>query len=630
MFKVHFEPDNKTVEVAEGSTIFQAANDAGIPIKAACGGNGTCGKCLVRVLKGSYFLKDDRHFRKTGKVPACQAVVLSDMEIEIPHEARLEKHQVLVQKVDEILHEQAMDFLAGFKFQPFLRRVNVTLSEPTMDENATDLTRLNAELKKIISCGELKISLQVLRKLANALREGQWTLTLDILEIEGCGEIIDILPGIAHDPLYGISVDIGTTTVVIYLVNLSDGSIIAKQGTYNKQAQYGDDVISRMIYADEEQDGLQTLQQAVLKTIIELINEILKVHPEIDNKSIKAVVCAGNTTMTHLLLALDPKFIRLEPYIPTAAKYPAVKIKDLGLPLYEEGIVINLPSVASYVGGDITAGALAVGIDKSDETMLFIDIGTNGEMVLGNREWLVSCACSAGPAFEGGGITFGMRAMTGAIERIEISKDYEVSYKTIGNEKPLGLCGSGLIDCLSKLHMAGIIDRTGKFQTELPIKRFRRGYDGLEFVLVWSDESAINKDIIITESDIKNLLRAKAAIFAGIRSMLNLVQLEITAIDKILIAGGFGNYLNLEDSIRIGLLPDIERTKYQFVGNTSVKGAQAVLLSTEAYQASFELGRKMTYLELSAGNIFMEEFVSATFIPHTDLRLFPSLEKQRS
>lgn len=625
MFKILFQPDNVAVEVAPGSTLLQAANIGGIPLKATCGGKGTCGKCLVTVLEGEYSLKDDTLFRKTGKVPACQTVVLSDMKVQVPGDSRLEEHQVLLEKKN-VLHEKEIDIVAGYKFRPLLRRLQLTLTEPTLTENATDLTRLNVELKKHISCGEVKISLPVLRKLANALREGNWTVTVDIAQVEGCGEIIDILPGKVEDGFYGLAVDIGTTTVVVYLVDLRDGKVIEKRGTYNKQAKFGDDVITRMIYADEEQDGLKALQQAVLNSINELTEEIFTNNPSVKRSEVKTVVCAGNTTMTHLLLALDPKYIRLEPYIPTAQQFPPVKIKDLGLGLYDEGWVVNAPSVASYVGGDIVAGALAVGIENNDELTLFIDIGTNGEMVLGNKEWLVSCACSAGPAFEGGGITFGMRAMKGAIERIEITDAFEVKYETVGNEKPIGICGSGLIDCLSKLRSDGIIDRTGKFQMDINTTRMRNGSDGPEFVLEWAEASGLNKDIIITESDVKNLLRAKAAIFAGIRSMLELVALNMTDIEKILIAGGFGNYLNLEDAIKIGLLPDLDRAKYQFVGNTSVKGAHAVLLSTEAYHASLELSKKMTYLELSAGNTFMEEFVSATFIPHTDLSLFPSLK----
>ncbi len=625
MFKVLFQPDNVVVEVEAQSTLLQAADKAELPLNVTCGGKGTCGKCLVRVLKGDYLLRDDTVLGK-AEIPACQAVVLSDIEVEIPQETKLVKHKVLIQK-DNLLAEKELDLLAGYKFNPLVRRYEVTLPEPSLTENATDLNRLLVELKKHVSCSEIKIFLPALRKLAYALRDGEWNVSVDVAHIEGYGEIIDILPGKSKTDLYGLAIDIGTTTVVVFLIDLLTGSVIDKRGTYNKQAKYGDDVISRMICADEEEDGLQELQQAVLNSINELISEILVNHPHVERDFIKLVVCAGNTTMTHLLLALHPKYIRLEPYIPTAAQFPAVKIKDLGLPLYGEGLVINIPSIASYVGGDIIAGALAVGIEKTDELTLFIDIGTNGEMVLGNSDWLISCACSAGPAFEGGGITFGMRAMRGAIERIEIDNDFEVVYETIENEKAVGICGSGLIDGLSKLHSSGLIDRTGKFQTDISTNRLRQGDDGSEFVLVWAKEGGINKDIIITESDIKNLLRAKGAIFAGIRSMLKLVALEIYVIDKVLIAGGFGNYLNLDDSIKIGLLPDLDRNRYQFVGNTSVKGAQAVLLSTDAYQQSLELSKKVTYLELSVGNTFMEEFVSATFIPHTDLTLFPSLIK---
>jgi len=624
MFKVLFQPGNVVVEVEAQTTLLQAANKAGLPLKAACGGMGTCGKCLVRVLKGDYLLKDDTIFRKTGKIPACQAVVLSDIQVEIPPEAKLTAHKVLMQN-ENVLAEKELDILAGYNFNPLVKRYEVTVPQPTLVENAADLNRLMIELRNHISCRDIKISLPVLRKLSHALRAGDWNVSLDIAHIEGCGEIIDILPGKSKEPLYGLAIDIGTTTVVVFLVDLLSGKTIDKRGTYNKQARYGDDVISRMIYADEEKDGLKNLQQAVLDSLNELINEILKNNPYVQRDYIKMMVCAGNTTMTHLLLALDPKYIRLEPYIPTAAQFPPVKIKDLGLPLYGEGWVVNIPSVASYVGGDIVSGALAVGIEKSEELTLFIDIGTNGEMVLGNREWLVCCACSAGPAFEGGGITFGMRAMEGAIERIEIDENLEISFQTVGNVRAAGICGSGLIDVLSKFHAAAIIDRTGKFQADISTNRLRRGNDGPEFVLVWAQESGIDQDIVIKESDIKNLLRAKGAIYAGIRSMLELVALEMSSIDKVLIAGGFGNYLNLDDAIKIGLLPDLDKTRYQFVGNTSIKGAQAVLLSTKAYHRSLELGKKLTYLELSVGNTFMEEFVSATFIPHTDLTLFPSL-----
>ena len=624
MYKVLFQPDNVVIQIDARETLLQAANKAGLPLKVACGGKGTCGKCLVRVLKGDCLLKDGTVPDQTKKIPACQALVLSDIEVEIPRETKLDRHKVLIQK-GSLLAEEELDFQTSYTSLPLVKRYEITLPEPTLMENATDSNRLLTELNKHVSCNEIKISLPILRKLSYALRDMNWKVCVDVAHIEGSGEIIDILPGESEDPLYGFAVDIGTTTVVVFLIDLLTGKVIDKRGSYNKQAKYGDDVITRIIYAEEELEGLEDLQDAVLDSIKELIEEIIANVPQVDRNYIKMVVCAGNTTMTHLLLGLDPKYIRREPYIPAAAQFPTARIKDLELPLYGEGLVINIPSVASYVGGDIVAGALTVGIEKSEELTLFIDIGTNGEMVLGNKEWLVCCACSAGPAFEGGGITFGMRAMRGAIERIDINSDFEVSIDTIEDALAVGICGSGLIDGLSKLHSAGIIDRTGKFQTDVPTDRLRQGENGPEFVLVWAGESGIDQDIIITQSDVRNLLRSKGAIFAGIRSMLQLVDLDMSAIEKVLIAGGFGNYLNLDDAIRIGLLPDLDRKKYQFVGNTSVKGAQAVMLSHAAYDRTIEISKKMTYLELSTGNIFMEEFVSATFIPHTDLNLFPSL-----
>jgi uncharacterized 2Fe-2S/4Fe-4S cluster protein (DUF4445 family) len=329
--------------------------------------------------------------------------------------------------------------------------------------------------------------------------------------------------------------------------------------------------------------------------------------------------------MTHLFLKVSPKYLRLEPYIPAATNFPAVKAETLGLAINSNAPVITVPSVASYVGGDITSGVLATGFTRSEKLTLFIDIGTNGELVLGNNEWLATCACSAGPAFEGSGISCGMRAMDGAIDHIDIDIDtLEVKCRTIGNKKALGICGSGLIYSLSEMIGAEIIDRAGKINEGKDTQRIRRGDEGLEYVIVWADESGSLQDIVITEGDVKNLLRAKGAIFAGIRCMLQQVQLSVEDIERVYIAGGFGNYINIEDAINIGLLPDLPIEKYEFVGNTSVQGAMLMLLHKDALDEALKLANHMTYLELSVGNLFMDEFISAMFIPHTDLSLFPS------
>ena len=320
--------------------------------------------------------------------------------------------------------------------------------------------------------------------------------------------------------------------------------------------------------------------------------------------------------------------MRLEPYIPTMNEVPPVAAREIGLHLLPEGLVHSFPSVASYVGGDIVSGTLVTDMANGEDIVLFIDIGTNGEIVLGNQDWLVSCACSAGPCFEGGGIAFGMRAMPGAIERINIdATTLDVTYKVVGSIPPVGICGSGLVDCLAKLRDAGIIDRAGNFQLKHSTnsERLRATPDDKEFVLVWAHHAGGDKDIVITENDVKNLIRAKGAIYAGIRSLLTMVAVEIDMISRIVIAGGFGNYLNVHDSVEIGLLPDLPPESYQFIGNSSVKGARLALLSQNAWREAMELSRKMTYVELSIGTTFMDEFVSALFLPHTDLSLFPSV-----
>jgi Uncharacterized metal-binding protein len=338
---------------------------------------------------------------------------------------------------------------------------------------------------------------------------------------------------------------------------------------------------------------------------------------------------AGNTTMTQLFLGVDPRYIRLEPYIPTMTSVPPVPAREIGLHMIPEALVHCYPSVASYVGGDIVAGTLVTDLANGEDIILFIDIGTNGEIVLGNQDWLVTCACSAGPSFEGGGITFGMRAMPGAIERVIIdSETLDVSLKVINNTPPVGICGSGLVDCIAKLLEAGIIDRAGNFQMghKSGSKRIRATSDDKEFVLAWAHQSGGNKDVVITENDVKNVIRAKGAIYAGIRSLLNMVAVDLEMISRIVIAGGFGNYLNVHDSVRIGLLPDLDTDRFEFIGNSSVKGARLALLSQNAWREAEELGRKMTYVELSVGATFMDEYVSALFLPHTDLSLFPSCQ----
>lgn len=629
---VFFSPDNLVAHVEPGTSLLRAAALAGVELKSTCGGDGTCGRCLVKVKDGRVKTASagniSQKAKRAGLVLACQTVVDSNIAIDIPRDSRLDQHQVLLDKKEILLEEEDV-YAAEYPLNPLCRKLKVTLPEPTLTENGSDWTRLQVALRSQLNCEDIHISLPVLRLLPEVLRAQDWRVTVTVAQLNGCAEVVRLEAGHDYSKSLGLAVDIGTTTVVVYLVDLDTGLNMGKKGTYNKQARFGDDVISRMIHASEKASGLDDLHQAVLSTINQLIGELLS-QSQVSGEDVQLVVLAGNTTMTHLFFALNPKFIRLEPYIPLATVLPPVRARELGLQLNSNAFVICFPSVASYVGGDIVAGVLLTKMTKAEEIVLFIDIGTNGEMVLGNQEWLVSAACSAGPAFEGGGITFGMRAMEGAIERIVIDPlSYDVTVFTIGRLKAVGICGSGLIDCLAQFRGAGIIDRAGKMQTDINTPRMRQGDDGWEFILVFSEETECGKDIIVTENDVKNLLRAKGAVYAGIRSMLKAVQLGEENIDKVLIAGGFGNYLNIRDAIAIGLLPDLPAEKYTFIGNSSVKGARLALLSQEAFREAQELGKKITYLELSAGNDFMDEFMSALFLPHTDMTLFPSVGKKK-
>ncbi|NPV54278.1 MAG: DUF4445 domain-containing protein [Firmicutes bacterium] len=659
---ITFLPDNIKVTVGEGLNLLEAARLAGIEIQSACGGNGACGRCAVIVRSGLVDCPVAARVSGGGdegegghlRVLACQAVVRGDVVVEIPPASRLAgpgEHQIQVldaRGACRPVQDLAQDLT------PVFRRIRVKVPEPSLGENASDLSRLYlaiqaAEFKE--GARLLHTGLGVLRSLPDVLRNSNWEVTVSLAEMINGFEIAEVLPGAAAagEPYYGLAVDIGTTTVVTHLIDLSTGRTVDVRGTYNRQVRYGEDVISRIIYADEHGSGehgagLRELQGAVVGTINELIAQAVAergVAPD----AIRAMACAGNTTMTHLFLGIVPRYIRLEPYVPAASFVPPVRAGELGLEMHPGALVYCLPGIASYVGGDITSGVLATGIGNSGEIQLLVDIGTNGEMVLGNRDWLLACACSAGPAFEGAGVKFGMRAVRGAIERVEIDPETgEVRCGVIGGVRPLGICGSGLVDCLASLRRAGVIERNGAFNmacnmaygtaygaregkrhTRQRGQRVRRGDEGPEFVLAWGEDSGNSEDIVITESDVKNLIRSKAAIYAGIRVLLKMVGMDLEDISRILIAGGFGNYLDVDRAISIGLLPDLPRERYVYVGNASVKGAELYLLSRKARREAEAIARRMTYLELSAGNDFMDEFVSGLFIPHTDLSLFPTV-----
>lgn len=619
---VLFQPDNIEIEVEWGTDLLTAVRQANIEIKCGCGGEGTCGKCLLRVLSGP--VKMERQSLCEGFVIACQTRVAGDVVIEIPTFSRLLGHQVLLDSQSDVLTD-ALGLPSRFTFDPLCKKVSLKLSPPSLTDPSSDVSRLLLALRRSIGLSNIELDLNQVRLLAEVLRANNWQVDVTYVRVGDKVYVVSIDAAGHVDQLLGIAVDVGTTTVVVYLVDLLSGALIGKVGAHNQQAQFGDDVITRIIHGDEENNGLAELQQAVVGTIDDLVLVLVE-KCKVRARDIKVMVAAGNTTMAHLLFGIQPRYIRLEPYVPTANHFPICRARELELQhVHPDAVVFNFPAVASYVGGDIIAGVLFNGMAEEEPVTLFVDIGTNGEMVLGNKDWLVSCSCSAGPAFEGAGVTCGMRAMQGAIEGLTIDeKTFEVTYSTIGGIRPSGICGSGLIDALAKMRKVGVIDRAGNMHHNLPTPRIRTSDAGIEFVLVWADE-ATDRDVVITEADVKNLLRAKGAVFAGIRSLLKLVDLDMSDIERIYIAGGFGNYLNINDAIEIGLLPDIGVNKYSFIGNSSVKGAYAALVASSALHEVEQLTERITYMELSAGNLFMEEFISAVFLPHTDLSLFPSV-----
>jgi uncharacterized 2Fe-2S/4Fe-4S cluster protein (DUF4445 family) len=634
-YKATFYPDNREVVVDQGENLLRAALAAEVHVNASCGGDGTCGKCRVVVDKGLVTTKGSPKLsgeeKKEGYVLACLSQVQSDVEVRVPPESRLgrvPRERERVKACGHIFPADTTERLRLVRLEPPAKKVFLELSPPTLDDSASDTQRVARGLR---SSGfrEEKIELDapVLKYLASLLREADFKITATLLEDDRGIRITKIEKGDTAENHYAIAVDVGTTTVVARLVDLGSKEALAERSDYNSQVSCGEDVISRIVFASKK-GGLDKLQNLAIKTINNLTKKLIE-ETGVDPEDISAVYIAGNTIMLHLLLGLNPKYIREEPYIPTVSIFPWIRARDLGIDLPDYTYVYPLPCVASYLGADVVAGIAATGISRKKKLALYIDIGTNGEIVLGGEDWLISCSCSAGPAFEGGGVKHGTRATAGAIEQVRIDAETcEPMILTIGGRKPMGICGSGLIDTLAELFLSRIINQRGKFDLTLSTPRVRKGESGAEYVLVWEDESGTKKDIVITEVDIDNLLRAKAAIFAGISILLDSVAVSLGDIEEIYIAGAFGKYLEVEKAVTIGLLPDLDCDKFIFIGNGSLWGAHMVALSREGRDEVRRVARRMTYLDLSTNPRFMDGYVSALFLPHTNAELFPSVMAQ--
>lgn len=624
---VEFQPFGVQVNVSPGTCLLDACRTARVPLNAACGGKGTCGNCVVKVIEGATTIKTSaslpENLREQGFVLACQALIENNLIVQLPE---FEELSLTIVSDMRSLQHQKENLLADFTLSPLIEKLSLTLPPSTLDAKYSDLKILEIEIKKAKALNAVHCEYSVLKTLARIVREKGGRVEVILFKDGPSWTILDVVPFSSHKNLLGIACDIGTTTVALQVIDLQTGKILGTASSYNQQIRCGEDIISRINYA-QKSERLHELHKAIISTINNLLENAIKASGGAVS-DIYFLSLTGNTTMIHLLLGLDPRYIREEPYVPTLNRVPIFRARDLCLNANEEARVHCAPSVGSYVGGDILAGLLCTPIvSQVEKISVFVDIGTNGELVLGNKEWLMSCACSAGPAFEGGGTRCGMPATTGAIDKLKIREDGAIEYRVIGGNKPRGVCGSGLIDLLAELFVQGYVDRHGKLNTEKVGDRLVNNEAGKGFLVEKSTRTFWGKDLFITENDIANLIRTKGAVFSACALLLKHAGLSFDQIESFYIAGGFGQNLDVENAVRIGLLPDLERTKFHYLGNTSLLGAHLILLSEKNMERVNELEKMMTYLELNTEPGYFNEYTGALFLPHTKKELFPSVER---
>ncbi|MEF8798134.1 MAG: ASKHA domain-containing protein [Candidatus Bipolaricaulota bacterium] len=613
------------VEVPEGTTLLDAASDADLHINSICGGEGICGKCKVKVEEGDVRAGStttlSREEIKSGYTLACQTFVQGDVKVRLPPESAAGQGKILVD-------EDAQRFKAltsvgvgsSVSYEPLIEKHYLDIPEPSLKDNLSDHRRIYRELRRKKDIPIMQTGLKVFKRSSSLLRENDWKITATLGRRGDTTEVIQLEGGDTSDTNYGVAVDIGTTTVVAHLVDLVSSETIDAEAKYNSQMKYGEEITRRIHHVEEE--GREDLQDTIAEDINDLIY-VLVDRKGINLKDLTSVMCSGNTAMMHFLLGLEASNIRKKPYVPNATRPPPIRAAEVGIKINPRGLLYFMPAIGGWVGGDVTSGVLSTGIHKSEKLSMLTDIGTNGEILIGNKDWMMSCAASAGPAFEGSGIRSGMRASKGAIDKVEITDD-QLMYSVIGSTKPKGICGSGFIDLVASLFEGGYVNRSGKLVPENS-DRIQEENGELKIVLVESSETKGTGELAVYQSEIKNLINAKAAIYAGARILMKSLELELEDLDRLLIAGGFGSYLDREKAKTLGLIPDIPSDKVKFVGNTSIIGAKMSLLSQQAYDQSHEISESVTYYDLIDYPDYFEEFTAAKFLPHTDLSQFSSV-----
>jgi len=621
MNRVTFYPHNISVAVKKRTSLLEAAASAGITMNNVCGGEGICGRCLMRVkegrVTGGTSGKLSAEQVKQGFVLACQAHIESDCFIEIPDQALAKEKKGAdadaqrFRDFDDIFHE------GKCSPHPLVQKVFLKLTRPSLTDALPDHQRVCAAIEKQLSVRQVQAGLEIIRMLPAVLREHEYCVTATVAMRGPVMEIIDIEGGAAEGRNYMVVVDIGTTTVVAHLVDAHAYKTVDAEACFNSQGMYGREVTGRLISAEKR--GGDILAKRIIDDINRLIHALAE-RNTIRLDDITAIVCAGNTAMQHFLLGLPTQHIRRSPFVATSVNPPAVRAAEIGLQIHPRGLLYSLPGIGSWVGSDLTAGILATGIHEKEEISMLIDIGTNGEVIVGNREWIMACSASAGPALEGASVECGVRAGNGAIEKVYAEQD-AIRYRTIGGEAAHGICGSGIIDLISTLLAEKIINRKGRFAARSS-ERIEAYKEVKRFVLVDKKESAHGKSVYITEADIENVITAKAAIYAAMKILLKRLDLHFTDIRNFYVAGAFGNFIDIDSAVSIGLLPEIPRDRVQFVGNTSVKGATLAALCRDALDTIAEIGVKTTYYDLMGADDYVQEFKKAMFLPHTDIEEF--------
>jgi len=621
MIKITFLPDEKNIKVNEGTTILEALEEVGININTPCGGKGVCGKCKVLIKEGITAATPieevilSKEEIKKGFREACQTKLFKDTVIEIPPEIRLDFKRVFSSNLKGDINR----IKNNFSLETNLKKVFLDLKKPSLDDQRSDWERIKDELssKKIENVSNLKVSLEILKKIPVLVREANFKITVILHN----NEIINVEKGDTTKSSYGIAFDVGTTTVAGYLVDLNTGEELSTVAKANPQIIYGDDVISRIGFAQKQKENLEILQRKIVNTLNEIIKENAQ-KAGVNTNNIYKITIAGNTCMHHLLLGLNPSYIAPSPYIPVIKENLNLKAKDIPKLILEPmANVYILPNISAFVGADIVAGILAIRMYENEKIFLFIDLGTNGEIVLGSKRKMWTCSTAAGPAFEGARISSGMRAAEGAIDKVKMDNK-SITYRVIKDGKVRGICGSGLIDLIAELVKLGLIDKSGKLVdreecdpnlSEDIKKRIINGQKGNKFLLVKDRETENRKSIYLTQRDIREVQLAKAAILAGIKILLKEVNISQKDIQKVLLAGAFGNFIDKKSAIRIGLIPYLPLEKIESVGNAAGRGAEITLLSEKTRGICEKISKDIKYIELSSRADFQEEFVEAMF-----------------